>query len=1088
MKKRFKIFIYSFSIMVLFVAAFILGLYIQTARETASRIEKGAIDNIIFSESPVYYDDEETPIGVFFDKTHRKYIHYSDIPKVYIKALIASEDGNFFHHPGFELKAILRAFIANLKAGRVIQGGSTITQQTAKNIFKREKRTYIAKLKELMQALLLERRYSKEEILEMYVNQFFVTGFGKGLRIASEYFFNKEAEDLDLVEAAFLAGSVKGPFLYNPFTKKTDTEKREAIEQAQKRKNYVLQNMKKLNMITDEEYQEAVARDIPFNEGTITYRLTVIMDYVREQLESEYFKTILWRQGVDNIATSGMKIYTSINKEIQQGALKSVRRHLPLLDVTLSGYDPKAFQDRYLEHGGMNLENPIPDFPFFAKITHINDDKQNPSLIVAWENGGGFIDYEGLATMGEAWLRWKLGNWAIFDRSHIPDFLKLFNVGDLVSVQFMGNNSDNIKRRLMLSEIPDLEGGIIVLRKGMIKAMVGGFFDRYFNRASDAKRQLGSIFKPIVYTAALQLKWNILDPLMNTRNVFTFENTLYIPKPDHHPPSDKVSMAWAGIKSENLATVWLLYHLTDHLNMNEFRHVTELLGLNRKRHESYREYVNRIRDNHGVVVNQAALMEAAFEESKREIESDLIFSGFEDALDNLHRLHFKINNGVLDLRNNEDYQIYRRNFQRLKELQINMKKYFNKIIQLVENSDEKETITFERDLGAALGHFYYTVSDTNVSRIIYSESPTRMNLPNLQPVSVDGAMGNIKNVFTPEIWIDGLMPSNVIDLLQESVKKNYKKLLEYNRYDFEVLYRIRDFRSLVNLLYVKKLAEEMGITTDLDPVLSFPLGANAISILDAALAYQTMMEGHLYPIQDAIYSGMVPIITKICDRDGETIWEYGPKPKRVVADNISRGVTEILRLVMLHGTGSQAKNEIQLTVDFEDDHVQIPIPSFGKTGTANRYTNSSFIGFIPGPNPDIGQLDIREGFVIASYVGYDDNRPMRGKHVIVYGASGALPLWIDTANTIVNTEEFKKDLQVADLAFDIHSVPFLDNKKLRLESVSPISGLPFSEQTNVASVDSIKIYSPMETTGNMPILKRVFEPFEGAYDEEKTNH
>jgi len=119
-----------------------------------------------------------------------------------------------------------------------------------------------------------------------------------------------------------------------------------------------------------------------------------------------------------------------------------------------------------------------------------------------------------------------------------------------------------------------LNGGIVVLRDGMIKAMVGGFLDRYFNRAVDAKRQLGSIFKPLVYTAALQLKWNSLDPLINKRDLFHYQATDYVPRPDHTPESDKISMAWAGVMSENLATVWLLYHLTDRLNMSEFRQVS----------------------------------------------------------------------------------------------------------------------------------------------------------------------------------------------------------------------------------------------------------------------------------------------------------------------------------------------------------------------------------------------------------------------------------------------------------------------------------------------------------------------------------
>jgi len=126
---------------------------------------------------------------------------------------------NHLHYP------IARAFVANIRTGRVVQGGSTITQQTAKNIFKREKRSYHSKLKEMMQAFLLERRYTKEEILEMYANQFFVTGYGKGLWIAAQYFFGKDPRDLDLVEAAFIAGSLKGPNRYNPFIKKTLIEK-----------------------------------------------------------------------------------------------------------------------------------------------------------------------------------------------------------------------------------------------------------------------------------------------------------------------------------------------------------------------------------------------------------------------------------------------------------------------------------------------------------------------------------------------------------------------------------------------------------------------------------------------------------------------------------------------------------------------------------------------------------------------------------------------------------------------------------------------------------------------------------------------
>ena len=1088
MKKKLKFIFYAILLVILFFTAFLFGIYIKISRETATRIEKGAIDQIIFSESPVYYDDEETPIGVFFNKTHRKYIQYNDIPKLYIKALIASEDGNFFNHPGFETQAIMRAFIANLRAGRVVQGGSTITQQTAKNIFKREKRTYIAKVKELIQALLLERQYTKEEILEMYINQFFVTGFGKGLRIASEYFFDKEAEDLDLVEAAFLAGSVKGPFLYNPFTKKTDDAKMKAIQRAKLRKDYVLHNMKKLNMITQEQYEEARQKEVPFKEGKITYRLTVVMDYIREQLETEYFKNILWKQGVDNIATSGIRIYTSLNKDIQEGALQSIRKYLPVLDVQLSGYDPKLFQERYIEHLGMNIQTPLPNLPFFVNITKIDHNKKNPSLAVAWKDNTGIIDYEGLKIMGEAWLKWRLGNWAIFDRRHIPDFLKLFQKGDLVPVQFTDHQRDGENGKLMLAEIPDLEGGIIVLRNGMIKAMVGGFFDRYFNRASDAKRQLGSIFKPIVYTAALQLKWNNLDTLVNMRDIFQFETTSYLPNPDHKPDSDMVSMVWAGVKSENLATVWLLYHLTDKLNMNEFRKVANQVGLHRDHRESYREYVNRIRDKHGIVVNQNALMEAAFEEAKKGIESDIIFSGLEEILDPLHRLHYNINAKVLNLKKESDFQIHRMHFQRIKDLQNEMKQDVQNIHKQIEDHDKKSPTVLLNRLRKFLKYFYLTSEDKEKTKIIYSKSINQTNINNVQPITSEWILDNLDHFRVEDIWIDSLIPSKVIDLLQENTKINYKKLLEKNRYDFEVLYRIRDFRILVNLFYVQQLAKAMGISTPLDPVLSFPLGANAISILDAALSYHTMMEGHLYSVQDQMLPGMVPIITKIVDREGETIWEYSPLVKTVVSEYASREIAEILRMVMLYGTGRKAKDEVKLTIDFDDSKFQLPIPLFGKTGTANRYTNSSFAGFIPGSNLK-GQLNIKEGFVIASYVGYDDNRPMKGRHVTIYGASGALPLWIDTANAIVHSKMYKENIQVADLAFDMQSTPFLDNKDLSPVTISPISGLPLTEdEEDSNSPEGISLFSHIDQAKDTFTLLRRFDPYVGADDHAKSEH
>jgi penicillin-binding protein 1A len=1084
MKKTVKIFFYTTILLALIVTGFLVFFYIHVALQANARIERGAIDRIIFSESPVYYDDQITPIGVYFEKIHSKYIPYQDIPKIYVKALIASEDRNFFSHPGFDINAILRAFIANCKAGSIVQGGSTITQQTAKNIFRREKRTYLSKLKELIQALLLEKKYSKEEILEMYINQFFVTGFGKGLTIAAEYFFDKDTEELDLVESAFIAGMVKGPDRYNPFTKKSEEEKKEAMRLAKRRKDYVLKNMRELDLITQKQYLDARSREVLFREGKVTYRLNVILDYIREQLESEYFKEILYNQGVDNIATSGIKIYTSVSREIQEGALNTIRRELPILDIQLTGYNKDQFQEGYIEGMGTLYEDPEAGYPFFCTITAINHKDNNPSLVVAWNGGEGIIGYEGLKPMGKAWLKWEIGSWAVFDRSHLFDFIRNFDEGDLIPVHFVENREKNGEKQLTLWQIPELEGGIIVLRNGMIKAMVGGFFDRYFNRAADAKRQVGSIFKPIVYAAALQLGWNNLDQLHNVPDLFRFENTLYIPRPDHEPKSDKVSMIWAGAKSENLATVWLLYHLTDRLNISQFRDVVERLGLARKETETYSTYVRRIRDVHGVVVNKEALMVAAFEQAKKEIESDLIFSGYEDCIDSISRLHFEIDIEELDLRNQNDSEITRFDFKRVRNLNYNMKKKFNELIQVLENKSETERSNYD-NLKKPLTYFYYRKGDHDSGkRIIYSEAIDKDHLEGVEPITLEWLFRRNTDISPEQVWIDNMFPSQAIDLIQKNTTEQYQELLTFNRYDFEILYRIRDFRTLVNLLYVKYLAKEMGISTQLDPVLSFPLGANSISILEAALAYNTIISGRFFPVDKGTSTSMnAPIITRITDRNGETIWEYVARPEKVLSKRVSGSVTEILRMVTEQGTGRKAAGAVELSINSNNNTLDIPVPVFGKTGTANLFRNSSFVGIIPGLDPDTGRFNVEQGYVIASYVGYDDNRPMKGKNINISGASGALPLWIDTANVTVNSREYKEGLRLADLAFILQSDPLLVDKSMNPVKVSGTTGLPRLTGEEDLSSGSVEVFSHVETEGAFPEFKRDFEPVKGVYDE-----
>jgi len=336
-----------------------------------------------------------------------------------------------------------------------------------------------------------------------------------------------------------------------------------------------------------------------------------------------------------------------------------------------------------------------------------------------------------------------------------------------------------------------------------------------------------------------------------------------------------------------------------------------------------------------------------------------------------------------------------------------------------------------------------------------------------------------------DVWLDGIIPSKTIDLLDSRGKKIYNQWALKRKYDAEVLYRLSDFRRLVNLLYVTRLSEQMGISTKLDPVLSFPLGANSISVLEAALAYETIMTGKVYPLVDRLTTDMVPIITKIVDRQGKVLWEYDPQPKEVLSQRVSGLVTDILRAVMDNGTGRSAKEAIRLRVEAGNENLSVLMRTYGKTGTSNRFTNSSFVGFVPGPDPESGEIRLKNGYVVASYVGYDDNRSMKSKHISIYGSAGALPLWTDTVNVIVNSPNYRKGLQMADLIFEVGSTDVPSNEAFRIVPVSPASGLPETLRDEPSPGNLPRALAELDVSENPWTLKRGFEPLQGVeYEKE----
>lgn len=1007
------------------LAAALLAWFIVWAPGEAIRQE--SIEKILAMESPVYYRDGVNKVGVFFEQAHRQYVPYSSIPRDFVNAIVAAEDHDFFSHNGVDYLGVMRAMYSNILAGRVVQGGSTITQQTAKNLFKRKDRSIQAKLKELLYAWRLEYHYPKEKILEFYANQFYVSGNGRGLGVAARYYFDKSAEDLDLLECAFIAGSVKRPNYYNPFIKKDEEAAARARERGKERVRYVLNQMYKMGLIDVVQYQRNVTRSIPFRQGQMYFSLNTIMDMVKMGLAEPEVEEALSLHGIDNISTSGIRIHTTIEKDLQESAFYSLRKELSRLDVRLGGYDQEGMQGVYrnmafakgaeLQRGGFLV----------GKIVEV--DGKTPQVTVAFdeqETQLGIIDKKGLVNLAEPLARYQRHAWSEMNSSDLAALIGQLKKDDLVFVSVRDVDSFAGTYALDLEKYPRLQGGILAFKEGAIRAMVGGMDNKFFNRAVMAKRSMGSVIKPLVYLAALQLGWNSLDVLNNERNVFLFHDEPYFPRPDHHSPHKGVSMSWAGVHSENLASVWLLYHLCDQLLPAQFDEMIDHIGLGQQPGESYQEYRRRVRDELGVVVDRDALLHAAFEKAVLAVEPDLLFEGRVDEYEILKNFHYGTR--FDDLLAETEEELFAAEDENDKEAIAEarvrkeiVKRNFLRYWELRQGALSLAASWDFLNLNDELPLFY----DLKTARYIYAEEEPRPEWERLSVARLHQLMQDIdagkRGEFWEAVYIEGTVSASALQLLYESLQKEYGRLADLPAYGKEVLFEVRDFKILAGLTYLTSLCRAMGIESQLDPVLSFPLGSNVISLLEAAHAYEAMMTGNVFRRGRHDAGVGLAVIARIEDSDGDLIYEPKQVVEEVADKRISLAVTDILRNVVRFGTGRYAERNVRLrssdpAKDEQLRALDLTLPVYGKTGTANRFTNAAFAGFIPGRGEG-GALEIEKGYVLTSYVGYDDNTPMVHKTTRLSGAGGALPIWVKLANTIFLERDYAASLDLADLAF-----------------------------------------------------------------------
>lgn len=619
-------------------------------------LAEDAILASISQESPVLYRDGERRVGVFFADQHRQYVPFAEIPPAFVDGLVSAEDQTFYEHYGFSIKGISRAMVANAKAGRVVEGGSTLTQQTAKNLFKRRSRTLKEKLRELLNGLRLEKHYTKDRILEFYSNQFYVNGNGRGLGIAARFFFDKEPRELDLLECAFLAGVVKGPARYTPWVAGRDKQVR-ARERSLERVEYVLGRMVDEGKLGAAERDEAVAEAraiIPlpedpsvepgfFSRGHFRYDRSVVLDEVERELSQPHFQRILQDAGVLDLGTTGLRITTTVDADAQAGALYGLRHHLTESGILLEA--PKL-GELFVDATGLkpvDRDRIQPRTFHRGVLTAVDAEAGTATLDLGGVNG--VVDRAGNTRLAELRKRARDKNtWARAGRKDVAALLADLedHIGSstVVSIRSLDGQPT-----LDWEWRPKLQGAVVVLEEGELRAMVGGSANSDFNRATAARRQLGSTWKLLLFEAALQLGWSALDPLDNRRAVFPYQATFYYPRPDHKGAPEEVSMLWAATKSENLASIWLLYHLCDRLNPEQLRHIAAQVDLVPRSGESVDAWVKRVQTE-GVLPTDAKQKAAAFERAREDLLVDLAFDGRDDVADALRRIRYGLGFGA----------------------------------------------------------------------------------------------------------------------------------------------------------------------------------------------------------------------------------------------------------------------------------------------------------------------------------------------------------------------------------------------------------------------------------------------------------
>ena len=437
------------------------------------------------------YSDKDEKIAEFYIEK-RIIVSLENIPLALKQATLAVEDSNFYYHFGIDPKAIFRAFITNLKAGYVVEGGSTITQQLTKTMFLSREKTLPRKIKEAILAVRLELVFSKDEILEMYLNQVYYGHGTYGVEAAARTYFGKSVKELTIAECAMIASLPKAPNNYSPYRNQN---------KARKRRNHVIRRMADVSFITTEQAKASLQEDFHLGEvQEMLNKAPYFVEHIRRILEEKFGSSKLYR--------AGLKVYTTLNMDMQQSAQRAIKEHLRNADKRYGYRGSLGTVD--LSRGEIAVQNAMLKQNNFSKDkgieigSTINGTVMSVGESQAWVILGAEDGYLDIKNMN--WARKPNpnvdGRWAKIKRPN-----EAIAAGDMIRVKILGRKQDGSGWSVALEQEPEVEAALISLDPltGHVKAMIGGydFYKSQFNRAVQAIRQPGSAFKPIIYAAAI---------------------------------------------------------------------------------------------------------------------------------------------------------------------------------------------------------------------------------------------------------------------------------------------------------------------------------------------------------------------------------------------------------------------------------------------------------------------------------------------------------------------------------------------------------------------------------------------------------